>query len=351
MMASRAINVHGLRASLRDIRPEIVLDVVNLQTDRAADIIAQIDGTVGGLSITRGQRVKRGQAICTLVNTDISLQISRADTDIARAQAAYVQARSEAERNRRLAAKDSVSKSELEASTARMGAAEAELSAAKIARRQLDQQKGFQTVTSTIDGFAVVIYQQAGAYVQKGAPVAMIADFSKLVARGQVADEKIRNISPADSVFSISMDTSYLTEKALDMAFGSGFEEEFTIMARIRDIAPPMSEKAPLRIVTWELENNHGLLEPGRYIDVSISRDDFKKTLALPLWLIDDRKEPVIYVMDADSRLAVRNVRTGVYGGGLIEILEGIEEGDVVITSEVRGLEPGVKIDVALEDY
>jgi hypothetical protein len=44
-------------------------------------------------------------------------------------------------------------------------------------------------------------------------------------------------------------------------------------------------------------------------------------------------------------------VETGVYGGGLIEILKGIEDGDVVITSGIEGLELGAKIDVTLEDY
>jgi RND family efflux transporter MFP subunit len=351
MMAARAVNVRGIRASSRDIRPEIVLNSVNLQTERAADVIAQIDGSVSEISVVQGQEVKRGQKLCALVNTDIALQISRADIDIAKARAAYAQAKSEADRNKRLAEKDSISKSELETSVARVKAAEAELSVAKIARSQLDQQGRFQTVTSPIDGFVVVIYHQTGSYVTKGAPVAMVADFSKLVTRGQVADEKIKNLSPPDDVFSIRMDTSFLTEKALDMAFKSGFGEEFFINARIRDVSPPMNENAPLRIVTWELDNGLNLLEPGRYTEVTIGRNDLKKTLAVPIGLIGDSKNPSLYVKDSDSRLALTNVETGVYGGGLIEISSGIEEGDVVITSGLEGLEPGVKIDVTLEDY
>jgi RND family efflux transporter MFP subunit len=351
MMAARAVNVRGIRASSRDVRPEIVLDSVTLQTERASDVIAQIEGTISEFAVTVGQEVKRGQKLCVLVNTDIALQISRADIDIAKAQASYAQARNEADRNKRLAEKDSISKSELETSVAREKAAEAELSVAKIARRQLDQQGGFQTVTSPIDGFVVVIYHQAGSYVQKGAPVAMVADFSKLVTRGQILDEKIKNISPLDDVFSIRMDTSYLSEKALDMAFRSGFGKEFVIKARIREISPPMSENAPLRIAVWELDNDRGLLEPGRYAEITVGKDSLKKTLAVPAGLIGDRENPSLYVMDSDSRLALRNVVTGVYGRGLIEILSGIEEGDAVITSGTEGLEPGTKIDVAIEDY
>ena len=351
MMAARAVNVRGIRASSREVRPEIVLDYVTLQTDWAADVIAQIDGTIREFTVARGQEVKRGDVLCTLVNMDIALQISGANTDIAKAQASYAQAKSEADRNKRLAEKDSISTSELETSVARMKAAEAELSAAKIALDQLNQQKKFQSVTSPLDGFVTVIYHQAGSYIQKGAPVAMIADFSKLVFRGQIPDEKIKNLSPIDDVFLMPMDSSFLTEKALDTAFKSGFDENFVVKARIRDVAPPISENAPLRVVSWELDNDLGLLEPGLYTEVVAGRSDTKTTLAVPMGLIGDGKAASLYVKDSDSRLAVRTVETGVYGRGLIEILNGIEEGDVVITSGVEGLEPGTKIDVTVEDY
>jgi hypothetical protein len=119
----------------------------------------------------------------------------------------------------------------------------------------------------------------------------------------------------------------------------------------MQSIDPPISENAPVRIVTWEVENDRGLLEPGHYTNITISRNDLKKTLAVPLNLIGNMKAPSLYVKDPDSRLAVRKVETGVYGGGLVEILNGLEEGDVVITSDVDGLDLEIKIDVTLEDY
>jgi RND family efflux transporter MFP subunit len=351
MTADRAVDVRGIRASSRDIRPEIVLENVNLQTERAADVIAQIDGTISKFMISEGEEVKRGQTLCSIANTDIALQISRANTDIAKAQASYAQAKSEADRNRRLAEKDAISKSDLESSVASEKAAEAELSAAKIARSQLDQQSGFQTVTSPIDGYAIVIYYDAGSYVQKGSPVAMIADLSRLMFRGQASDEEIKNISPIDDVFSIRMDMSFRTQKALDTAFKAGFDENFVIKTRIRDISPPISEDAPIRIVSWEMENDQSLLEPGRYEKLTVGKGGVKRALAVPVDLIGNRKAPLLYVADSDSRLAARKVKTGVYGGNLIEITDGIEEGDVVIISGMDGLDPGVKIDVTLEDY
>ncbi|MDR1379570.1 MAG: efflux RND transporter periplasmic adaptor subunit [Synergistaceae bacterium] len=351
MMASRVVNVRGIRVSLRNIRPEIVLPRANFQTNRAADVIAPIEGTIDEVAAVQGQAVKRGQQLCTLVNRDIALQISRANTDVAKAQASYAQVRNEADRSKRLAERDAISQNELETATARLKAAEAELEATRIALRQLNQQKRFQTVTSPLDGFLVAFYKETGSYVQRGEPVAMVADFSHLMSRGQVTDAQIKNITPVDDVFLMRMDMSYLTEKALDMAFASGFEENFIIKTRIRNIDPPMSENAPLRIVTWEMENDRALLEPGYYTDVTISRNDMKNTLAVPLMLIKDIKNPSLHARDSNSKLAVRKVETGVYGEGLIEILSGIEEGDVVITSDIEGIGLETQVDVTLEDY
>ncbi|MDR3264791.1 MAG: efflux RND transporter periplasmic adaptor subunit [Synergistaceae bacterium] len=348
MMATRSVSVHGFRASFREITPEIVLEAITLRAENMADVVAHIDGAVSGMLVSAGQFVKKGQKLCVLANSDISLQMARADTDTARADAAYVQALGELDRNRRLVEKNSISKSELESSEARMKSARAELDAAKIARRQLDQQSGLQTVTSPTDGFVVVIYQHAGAYVQKGAPVMLVGNFNKLILRGQILDEKIRNISPTDGVYSIKMDMSFLSEKALDTVIRGGFGKEFVINARIVGITPPVEESAPLRSVTWELDNALGLLEPGLYTGVPVSVNAPKRVLAVPSALIENIVRPELYVADADSRLAVRGVSTGVYGGGFTEITEGLREGDVVITSGVDGLEPGTRLDVLM---
>ncbi|MDR3254276.1 MAG: efflux RND transporter periplasmic adaptor subunit [Synergistaceae bacterium] len=350
VMASRAVVVHGFKVSYREITPEIVLNNVNMRAEHATDVIAQIDGSVREMFVSQGQYVKRGQKICALANTDISLEISRANTDIAKADAAFVQTNGEMERSKRLSEKNAISRSELESSVARMKSAQAELAAAKIARNQLDQQSGLQTVNSTIDGFVLVVYQQDGAYVQKGAPVIMVGDFDRLLLKGQIPDKKIKNISPLNESYSMRMDVSDLSEKALDTDFRSSFGETFVIKAKIRDMNPPLADSAPLRNVTWEIDNAMGLLEPGLYSSITVSRNDSKMVLAVPAELIGNMESPELYVAGPDSRLAVREVSTGIYGGGLVEIRDGLREGDVVITSGIDGLEPGTKIDVVVKE-
>jgi RND family efflux transporter MFP subunit len=232
-----------------------------------------------------------------------------------------------------------------------MDAAAAELEAAKIVRNQLAEQSGRQTVISPVAGSVIMIYQQAGAYVTRGAPLIMIGDFGRMVFRGLVQDEKIRNIAPLGESFRLVIDTSDLTDKALNTEFASGFDVNASMNVKIRKVTPDMTESAPVRNVTWELDNKFAILEPGLYLDAIIRKTTSRKAVCVPLALITNSGDPELYVADEGSRLSVRKIKTGIYDSDFVEITEGLSEGDVVITSGVDGLELGARIDVNVEGY
>ena len=352
MLASRAVSLSGLRVSYRDLYPELYLDYIDLKTRTEADIIPQTDGRVEELYVTRGQEVERGQPIAKLVNDEIPLSISRADTDVAKAEASYLQALSTVERNKRLAAEDAVSASELETSISQMQASKAELDAVKIARKQTEQQRGFQVVTAPLSGSVLVLYQRPGNFVAKGTPIAMVADFSKMYFTVLVDDKKIKNIAPIDGNFSLRLNLENMTEKAFDNAAKSSFSEDTTFDISISSVLPPLGESATVRSVTCEIDNRLGVMEIGMYDELVIRKETSKRALAIPISVVSDWDDPRVYVRDADSRLAVRGIKTGVYDSEYVEVVEGLEEGDVIITSRVDGLEPGMRVNVNLkEDY
>lgn len=350
MLASRAVSLSGIRVSYRDIRPELYLDYIGLKTRKQADAITQIEGVIEEMYINQGQVVMQGQPLCRIVNPDVPLAISRADTDIAKATAAHIQALSTVERNRRLAAEDAISTSELELSISQLKASEAELEAAKIARRQTEQQKSSQIVTAPLSGSIIVVYQQAGNFIGKGSPVVMIADFTKMHFTALVDDKKVKNLLPIEGEYLLHTDLSNMTEKAFDTPSISSFNEDTVFKVMAVSVAPPMTESVPVRSVTCDIDNHLGVMELGMYTDIVIRKDTPKRTLSIPLSALLDRENPQVCVSDSDSRLALRDIRTGVYDSEYVEIVEGLEEGDIVITSGIEGLEPGMKVDVDIEE-
>ncbi|MDR1515769.1 MAG: efflux RND transporter periplasmic adaptor subunit [Synergistaceae bacterium] len=346
MLASRAVKLSGVKVSYRDLYPELYLDYIGLRARMQADAIARIDGMIEELYVSQGQEIKQGQPLCKIVNNDVPLSISRADTDIAKAEASYLQAMSTVERNKRLAAEDAIPASELEMSVSQMTAAKAELDAARITRKQMEDQRKSQVLTAPLSGSVIVVYQQAGNVVAKGAPVVMIADFTKMYFTALVDDKKMRNLTPLDGGFSLCIDMANMTEKAFDSAAKSSFSEETVFDVQISGIAPPLSESVPVRSLTFEIDNRLGVMEIGMYTDIIIRKNSPKRALAVPLNVIPDQDNPSVGVSDAESRLAIRKIKTGVYDSDYVEVLEGLEEGDVVITSGIGGLEAGMKVNV-----
>jgi RND family efflux transporter MFP subunit len=284
------------------------------------------------------------------VNKDVPLAKSRANTDIAKAEASYLQSMSTVERNKRLAEEDAIPRSELEMSISQMKATKAEFDAAKIAGRQIDQQMSSQTALSPTSGSVIVLYQNVGDFVGKGTPIAMVADFSKMYFNVLVEDEKIRNIAPLSGKFSLRTDLTNMTEKAFTSAASSSFSEDTAFNVEISSVLPPLSESVPVRSVTFEVDNSLGVMELGMYTDIIIRKETPKSALSIPSDAIFDRNGTKVYVQDEDSRLALRDIRTGIYDAEYVEVTEGLKEGDVVITSGVEGLDIGIRVEVNAEE-
>ena len=351
MLASRAVNLSGIRVSYRDMYPELRLDYhVSLRTRYQADAITQIDGMIEEMYVSQGQDVKQGQPLCKIVNYDVPLNISKADADIARAEATYLQSVSTAERNKRLASEDAISTSELETSISQMKASKAELDATKVARKQIDQQVSFQTVTAPLSGAVLVLYQHTGDFINKGAPVLMIADFSRMYFTALLDDERIKNIAPIEGKFSFRPNFDNAMIKAFDTAARSSYSEDTVFDVEISSVWPPLGENAPTRSMACELDNSLGVFEFGMYTDVIIRKETPKRALAVPKTAVYNMDGPKVYVSDANSRLAARGIITGVYDSEHVEVMEGLEEGDVVITSGIEGLDIGVRIVVNMGD-
>ena len=254
------------------------------------------------------------------------------------------------ERNQRLAAEDAIATSELEMSVSQMEAARAELNAARIARRQIEQQRGFQVLTAPLSGGVPIVYVQPGNFVNKGTPVAMVMDFSHLYFNSLIDEVEIQNIAPLDKNFTLRFELMKMVDRAFDAPTKPSFDENTVFSVVISHVSPPLGENATARSITFEVDNHLGIMGFGRFDNVFIRKKTPKRALAIPLSAVFDPDNPRVYVRDADSNLAARGIRMGIHDNEYVEVVEGLDEGDVVILSGVEGLDLGMRIDVYVEE-
>lgn len=376
-MSERAIQLTGAKVENRNLNPIVPLHTVKLYSENMTDATALIDGRITQIFVAKNSFVRKGDVIMTLMNDQIPMKIQQANSNIQRAQATYSQSLSNVQRaeaalanatnvynrQQRLMARNATSQEKLEASQVEYTAAQEAVKAAiaesesaraaiEIAENELNQytvQESRQNVIAPIDGNVLLIYKREGAYVQGGTPLALIGNFDTLFFSTTLENADTHYLNVGELV-EIDFKERSLS-KAYDTEYSAGnLGKSEKITARIKEINPPPEQSAVMRRVLWEVNNRAHILEPLTYNNVSIQAGFGHKCLTVPLSAMSDSDNDTVYVVNAGGIIERRTVITGVDDGKYIEILSGLNAGEIVVVENFEGLEDGVKVEVTIEE-
>lgn len=99
-------------------------------------------------------------------------------------------------------------------------------------------------------------------------------------------------------------------------------------------IYPQIQEQTRTARVRIEVANLDGVLLPNMFADVDISTGNPDPVVAVPVnALIDSGDRQIVIVDKGDGAFEPKSVKVGLRGGDMIEIVEGIEEGDRIVVS------------------
>ena len=83
-----------------------------------------------------------------------------------------------------------------------------------------------------------------------------------------------------------------------------------------------------------EIGSGNGRLKPGMFVETTIASAGERPALVVPeTALQDDAGKPIVFVLTGERTFTRREVRIGARSGGAVEILEGLAEGEAVVTS------------------
>ena len=105
-----------------------------------------------------------------------------------------------------------------------------------------------------------------------------------------------------------------------------------------------------LRKVLWEVDNSTGILEPQTYGGVSFKARRSHDALVVPLSAMTNGEKNEVFVVKPDNTVERRPVKAGTDDGTYIEILSGLSEGEIVVTSGTEGLSNGEHAEVVLDE-
>jgi len=172
-------------------------------------------------------------------------------------------------------------------------------------------------IHSPAAGIITKIGAREGAHVSPASELYQIADLSRVWVLADLYEHEISWVKTGDqAILHIASLPSH------------------TFTGKITYIYPYLDPKTRTNKVRIEFDNAKGLLKPDMFGDVSLSSGQSKAGLfvAKEAVLITGKKNHV-FVQTQPGHFEPRTVRTGVSNDGLIEILEGVEAGELIVTS------------------
>lgn len=277
---------------------------------------APVTDRIVRLNFDDGSFVQRGQTIAVLASGQENAQLAEAQ---ARAREAQQQlARIETLRERGFATKSSFDAQAAAAAQARAQAAGARASI------------GDRVVTAPFSGWVSLRNISAGAIAQAGTEIATISDISAIKLDFPVPETMLSAIRVGQTI----------------EARAAAYPDQ-PFRGRIANIDPVIDPNSRAVTVRARLPNPDRKLKPGMLLNVGIETAP-RLSLSVPeLSVVGEGDERFVYVVGEDGAAKRVPVRTGLRQNGRIEVLEGLQPGQQVVTEGVVKLSDGMKVRLA----
>ncbi len=301
------LGVQSETAAMRTLG-QAIRAVARVEVDerRLHTVAPKFDGWVERLYVnTTGQAVGKGQPLFDVYSPDL-VTAQREYAIAAQGRAALNDADEDARKSMRQLA---------DASLARLK--NWDISAAQIGQLEQGQTKRSLTFYAPVSGVVLEKKAVQGMRFMAGEMLYQIADLSTVWVMTEVAEQDIGQVRTGDRV-----------AVAVDAYPGRQFE------GRVNFIYPTLNNATRTVQVRTEIANSKGLLKPAMFAQVEIFAGKEEPVLTVPeSAVLDSGVRQIVLVQLAPGHFEPRTVKLGRRGEDYVEVLEGLGEGERVVTS------------------
>ncbi len=197
------------------------------------------------------------------------------------------------------------------------------LSALGISTNQIKQLEKNKKIKQRIsiyapqDGVVSDLPVREGMFVKPSQRVMTLGDLSSVWLLAEVFERQSQWVEDGQAA---EVSLSYIPGKTWE--------------GKVEYIYPSLDPKTRTLKVRLRFENPGERLKPNMYANVKIFGGAKENTIVIPLeGLIRTGREQRVIIALGDGKFEARNVKAGIESGDYVEIIEGINEGDNVVTS------------------
>lgn len=286
--------------------------VGSLKSRQGVTLRPEVSGRITQLNFKDGERVKKGQL---LVQFDDQLQVAQ----VKQSQAELSIAMANHKRNQELVAQNFISKRSVDESAANLEVAQAKLSLSQATASRLK-------ITAPFDGMTGIRTVNVGDYLKDGGDIVNIEDIAAVFVDFRLPER-----------FQSKVKKGQKAQVDMDALPGRKFT------AVIQAIDPMLDANGRSVGIRACIDNRQNQLRPGMFARVNAVFSERDNAIVVPEEAIVPQggKQFVIKLLDGADKGTDKETKTtqrvevkvGIRKPGKVEILEGLSEGDEVITA------------------
>jgi membrane fusion protein (multidrug efflux system) len=282
------------------------------RANEAIEVTAKTSNLVTVIRFREGQTVRRGDIL-------VELDGAQATADLAQAEAALVESKSQYERSVELFGTKALSQAQLDqieatlkGNKARVAAAEARLSDT-IIRAPFDGRVGLRRVS-------------VGGLVNPGTVITTLDDTSRMKVDFSVPESLVAALRPGLAIRAV-------TSAYPDRTFVGS-------VASVDTRVDPVSRAFGVRAI---VPNDEGLLKPGMFLTVHIVESSKEAIVVPEQALLPEEGRQFVYVV-VGGKAEKREIRIGRRRPGEVEVLDGLAANEVIVSEGADKLRPGAPV-------
>ena len=362
--ADKALAVAVARIEREDLSQGLTL-AAEFRPFQEIDLHAKVAGYVREINVDVGDRVKQGQVIAELEIPEFKSELLQAEATKRRSESDVVRARSELQRAQAVyeAAKlthsrlSAVSKSrpnllaeqEIDDALAKLQVAEAQLNAAKaaiaVAEEQVRVQEANEARVKTLSLYAVISAPFSGVITKR------LADKGALIQQGTASQTQAMPVVRLSQIDHLRLVLPVPESVVPRIRLGRIVKVKVpslnqTFEGKISRFAEKVDSATRTMETEVDVPNPRSILKPGMYASADLELEQKANAITAPVQAVS-RKEnkATVMLVNAQKRLELREVVTGMETPRSVEVVSGLNEGDLIVIGNQSQLKPGLFVE------
>ncbi len=289
-----------------------------LGTTRASESVtltANLTDTVRRINFSDGDYVEAGAVLVELTNEEEQAQLAEAQAGLAEAQRQLARLADLGQRGIAPASDVDEARAAAEGAQARLNTILARLRD-RVIRAPFSGLLGFREVST-------------GTLVTPGTPITTLDDISQIKLDFTIPETALGLVAVGGTVY------------ARSAAWG---DREFTgTIATVGSRVDPVTRAATVRAI---IPNGDRLLRPGMLLTVRVVGRERQALVVAEKAIIQMGADSFVFTIDGESKARRTQVTLGLRQFGIVEVLAGLREGDVVITEGIIKIRDGAQVSI-----